>query len=102
MTREEIGAIRERAEDATVVIPIQTLTGYGSHNAVVNEYRTDEQFIIREDIPKLIAEIERLRNVISRIRCECGNELGSGWFDRGSNGIYCEYCASYDEEGDRC
>ncbi|QDX93583.1 hypothetical protein EEL30_15535 [Brevibacillus laterosporus] len=80
MTREEIGAIRERAEDATVVVPIQTEignSGYGMHNAVVNAYHTDEQFIIREDIPKLLAEIERLQTNWRRLK-----EYVEGWRDK--------------------
>ncbi|QIC06154.1 hypothetical protein GOP56_11370 [Brevibacillus sp. 7WMA2] len=84
MTREEIGAIRKRAEDATVgswrfcgdkfgdlIVYSPEIRGFRNNGGeiAVLMYGSDEdaEFIAhaREDIPKLLAEIERLR-------CETG------------------------------
>ncbi|MBG9774272.1 hypothetical protein [Brevibacillus laterosporus] len=78
MTREEIGAIRERAEKATEG-PWRREFSYGINIASDKYIVLDDQvgvirypdaeFIVhaREDIPKLLAEIERLQTNWQRL-----------------------------------
>lgn len=54
----------------------------------------DARFIAeaREGWPAALAEIERLRSVISSLRCdECGDELGDTWC-RVDGEVLCEFC----------
>ncbi|MCR8938734.1 hypothetical protein O0555_15480 [Brevibacillus laterosporus] len=79
MTREEIGAIRERAEKATEG-PWRREFSYGinitSDECIVLDHEVgvirypDAEFIVhaREDIPKLLAEIERLQTNWQRLK----------------------------------
>ncbi|WP_301993973.1 ead/Ea22-like family protein [Brevibacillus laterosporus] len=86
MTREEIEAIRERVEKATEgpwrVVPgkmvcfdiYDVYDVYDKLDRSLIHREEDAKFIAhaREDIPKLLAEIERLNSVIARLGCETG------------------------------
>jgi len=75
MKAEELAVIKERAEKATDgpwSTPMRLIFGGGGY--VANTSRiADAEFIAnaREDVPKLVAEVKRLRSVIWRISDYC-------------------------------
>ena len=88
LSEKEIEAIRKRAEMATEG-PWQKDGAIDIHSPNGTEVAAawggyaDQEFIAhaREDIPKLLAEIERLRKIIEwNVSCVvCVNQLGEGW-----------------------
>jgi hypothetical protein len=89
MKREELEEIRKRAEATSAKFwmvkcglgegaEVNTGNGFGSKNVCVTQYTTDAEFIAhaREDVPKLLAEIERLKGVLSHI-----DELSDEFFN---------------------
>lgn len=107
LTNEELQAIRGRAEKATEGpwrIGKQSpngLNNIGTVGGLLTAQTTNEAnaaFIAhaRQDIPKLLAEIERLRNPISwGVSCSgCSNQLAEEWeIVRGS--FVCRECIEY-------
>lgn len=108
MTTDQLEAIRMRAEKATEGNWNYTAVGGGGRNSTVASFGkeltmigeiksiSDAEFIAhsREDIPALLAEIERLSGIISwNMSCaECSNQLAEDWrIFRGS--IICAECA---------
>ena len=92
LTNEELTAIRERVEKATEGpwrIGKQSpngLNNIGTMGGLLTAQTTNENDAVfiahaREDIPKLLAEIERLREAISwGVSCgECTNQLAEDW-----------------------
>jgi hypothetical protein len=74
---EELEAIRKRSEATSAKFwmvkyglgegaEVNTGHGFGSKNVCVTQYTADAEFIAhaREDVPKLLAEIERLKSDI--------------------------------------
>jgi hypothetical protein len=76
LNAEELEAIRNRTEATSAKFwmvkyglgegaEVNTGHGFGSKNVCVTQYTADAEFIARarEDVPKLLAEIERLQSV---------------------------------------
>ncbi|MEK5323319.1 hypothetical protein [Aeribacillus sp. FSL M8-0254] len=102
LTQAELNEIKERAEKATSCPWQVASTTDGEYIidcdewvvAATFERKEDAYFVAhaREDIPRLVAEVERLRDVISRCECAfCSDELGDDW--RLVSGlVVCEEC----------
>lgn len=88
LTTQEIEAIRKQAELASTG-PWEYDASYGNITAPYNDIASDvrypdAEFIAnaREDIPKLLAEVERLKSVIRHVN-DCAEE-----FYEYENGVY--------------
>ncbi|KKB71735.1 MULTISPECIES: hypothetical protein [Bacillus] len=109
MTKDQLEAIRKRAEAATEG---EWCEGYDHYVLIDNfkgSYQTfgvarcarkeDTEFIAhaRQDIPALLDHIAELNQLISGCRCEeCGDEVGVNWTEIGG-AVYCKFCAGGDE-----
>lgn len=105
LTKAEIEAIRERAVKASEG-PWQLADTYDgpwvldSDDDIITGTVSridDADFIAnaREDIPKLLAEIERLDNIVAwNVSCVvCVNQLGERWkYDDNYGELICEEC----------
>jgi hypothetical protein len=82
MTEEQLAEIRKQVEKLSKGNILRDTRVLALNNKVVFE-----------DVPKLLTEIEHLRGVISRLRCEsCGDELGNTWGE--INGVaLCKDCS---------
>lgn len=106
ITQEEIEAIRERAKKATegkweladTTDGAWIVDDDGDIISGTCERIDDATFIAhaRQDIPKLLAEIERLRNAISwGVSCSgCSNQLAEDWEIIGTSFV-CRECIEY-------
>ena len=81
LTAEDLQDIRERAE---ATCTLKTLDA-------------DKAFdFFYYDVPKLLAEVERLRKAIRYMRCEeCGNQFGDNYF---VGGTLCSECVGESDD----